>query len=186
MVVVSDLLQGLSVYLVGMMGSGKSTIAQLLAKALGYRCLDTDTLIEQIAQQSITQIFAEQGEAGFRELETQVLEQVAAYTRMAIATGGGIVLKQQNWSYLRQGLVIWLDVPVEVLLARLAEDTTRPLLQDPDPAGKLQTILTQRQSLYALADLHISISESDTPDMITQRIVSMIPSILKAAPEPLN
>ncbi len=109
----NDLLKGLNVYLVGMMGSGKTTVGKLLAEKLNYRFLDTDILIETIAGKTIKQIFAQEGEAKFRELETQVLGEVSAYTRSVISTGGGVVLKAKNWSYLHYGIIIWIDAPVE-------------------------------------------------------------------------
>ena len=175
----NSLLKGVNLYLVGMMGSGKTIVGKLLATQLGYRFVDTDAVIEEVTKQSITQLFAGVGEAAFRQLESQVLAQVCAYTNLAIATGGGIVLLRENWSYLHHGLVVWLDVPAEVLNARLAEDTTRPLLNDPNPAGKLQTLLNQRQPLYAQADLRITISNEETPEQVAIRVLEEIPTVLK-------
>ena len=82
-------LQGVNLFLIGMMGSGKSTVGQLLAEQLRYRFFDSDVLIERVAGEPVTEIFAHQGEATFRELESQVLGQLAAQTRSVIATGGG-------------------------------------------------------------------------------------------------
>ena len=93
-------LQGLNIYLIGMMGAGKSTIGKLLSERLEYRFLDTDTTIEQLTHQSITEIFQTAGEIEFRQLETQVLTEVSAYTRVVVATGGGIAIKLENWNYL--------------------------------------------------------------------------------------
>ena len=107
------------------------------------------------------------------------MAQVCAYTSLVIATGGGIVLRRENWSYLHHGLVIWLDVPVEILYARLADNTTRPLLNDPDPLAKLQALLEQRRSLYAQADLQVTISDIETPEQIATRVLSEVPDILK-------
>lgn len=182
----SELLRGINLYLIGMMGSGKTTVGHLLANEMGYRFFDTDDAIAQVAHQSINEIFTREGEDAFRELETEVLAEVSAYTRLAIATGGGIVLRRQNWSYLQQGLVIWLDVPVEILISRLAGDQTRPLLQDTDPAGKLQTLLEQRRSLYAQADLRIAVAGGDTPEQVAARVIEAIPSVLKSPQNPDN
>ncbi|MEQ8973586.1 MAG: shikimate kinase [Coleofasciculus sp. C1-SOL-03] len=175
----NDLLKGINVYLIGMMGVGKTTVGQQLAKELGYRFVDTDVLIEQVAGQTINQIFADSGEDEFRQLESQILSEVSAYTKLTVATGGGIVLKQMNWSYLHQGLIVWLDAPVPLLIQRLQDDTTRPLLQTADPAAALQNLLDKRRHLYAEADLHIPINASDTPEVITSQIIAAIPAVLK-------
>ncbi|OUL36400.1 shikimate kinase [Nostoc sp. T09] len=175
----SSLLQGVNLYLIGMMGSGKTTVGRLLAKHLGYGFVDTDDVIVQAARKSINQLFAESGEAVFRQLESDVLAQVCAFTKLTIATGGGIVMRQENWSYLHHGLIVWLDAPVQLLYSRLQEDSTRPLLQDVDPQGKLRSLLEQRQRLYSQADLHITISAGETPEQIATRVVEAIPSVLK-------
>jgi shikimate kinase len=179
---VNNLLQDITIYLIGMMGAGKTTVGRLLAKELGYnRFFDTDILIEQLANgQSINEIFTIVGEETFREWETQVLAELSTYKRTVISTGGGIVLRQKNWSYLQHGLIIWLDVPVKLLIERLAEDNTRPLLKDADPEKKLQTLLEQRQPLYNQADLRITVQPQETPEQITKRILEEIPSVLKS------
>lgn len=180
----NNLLKGVNLYLIGMMGAGKTTVGRLLAKELDYGFVDTDAVIEKAAcDKPITQLFADEGEAGFRQMETQVLAQVCAFTKLVIATGGGIVLRPENWSYLHHGLIVWLDVPVEILYARLAEDTTRPLLQDNDPKGKLKLLLKERQPLYSQADLQITISETETPEQLAIRIIETIPSVLKPPKE---
>jgi shikimate kinase len=176
---VNNLLQGISVFLIGMMGSGKTTVGRLLAQQLDYHFFDTDVLIEQIAGKTINEIFADSGEDSFRQLEAQVLSELSARKNLAIATGGGIVLQRMNWSYLHHGLVVWLDAPVDVLLARLENDTTRPLLQNPNPAQVLQRLLDERRSLYAEADLRIHINASDTPEAIALRVIAQIPTVLK-------
>jgi shikimate kinase len=168
-----------NLYLIGMMGSGKSTIAKLLAQELGYRFLDTDSVIEGVAKQPVTEIFAGSGEAAFRELETQVLGQISAYQQMAIATGGGIILSRQNWSYLRHGIVVWLDVPLDVLGDRLQNDTTRPILQGVDLRQKLQTLLEQRQHLYAQADVHIIVGADESPEALALRVLAEVQNSLK-------
>ena len=210
-----NLLQGLNIYLVGMMGSGKTTVGELLAKEMGYKFFDTDSLITQIAGKSIPDIFAEDGEPAFRVLESQVLGEISSYTRLVVATGGGIVIDPQNWSYLHQGLVIWLDVPISILVARLQSDIStpyqgdiakqrqgdrpaanqRPLLQDTNLITnqtpnlvtnqitnleqRLQNIFIQRQEMYAEADLRIAISASQTPLVVKDQVLELIPTVLK-------
>lgn len=175
----SNLLKGVNLYLVGMMGSGKSTTGRILAAEMGYQFFDTDSIIERVAGQPITDIFAESGEATFRQLETQVLSELAAYRRLAIATGGGIVLQQANWSYLHHGIVVWLDVPVEQLYERLQDDSTRPLLQTPDPMQTLRALLEQRQHLYAQADVHVVVQPDESPQQLVQRILEQTVQVLK-------
>jgi len=176
---VNDLLEGVNVFLIGMMGSGKTTVGHLLASQLGYRFCDSDVVIEQVAGKTINEIFAESGEAAFRQIESQVLSELSSYTKLVIATGGGVVIKSINWSYLHHGLIVWLDAPVEVLIERLKEDTTRPLLKQADLVQTLHQILEQRRGLYAEADLHIRIDARDTPEQIASQIVTQIPTVLK-------
>jgi len=188
---VQNLLQGLNIYLVGMMGAGKTTVGELLAKEMGYKFFDTDSLITQIAGKSIADIFAEDGEPTFRGLESQVLGEISSYARLVVATGGGIVMNPQNWSYLHQGLVIWLDVPISILVARLQNDTQtanqRPLLettnqttnQSSNSEQRLQDIFIQRQEMYAQADLKISISALQTPLIVKDQILELIPTVLR-------
>lgn len=176
----NNLLKGVNLYLIGMMGAGKTTVGKLLAQELGYGFLDTDAVIEQLTGQSISQIFAEAGETTFREIETKVLAEVAACTRLAIATGGGIVLARHNWSYLRHGIIVWLEAPVEELVTRLEQDTTRPLLQTDNLLHKLETLLEQRQSLYAQADLRVTLLPGETPAQVANRILNELPTVLRA------
>ncbi|MGB3637619.1 MAG: shikimate kinase [Rivularia sp. (in: cyanobacteria)] len=175
----NNLLQGINLYLIGMMGAGKTTVGRLLASELGYGFLDTDEVITASAKKSINQIFAQEGETEFRQLESDVLSQVSAYTKLTVATGGGIILKRENWSYLHHGLIVWLDATPELLYNRLKEDATRPLLQDSNPLLKLKNILKERESLYALADLRITLQEGETPEEIANRVLAQIPRVLK-------
>ncbi|MCU0550460.1 MAG: shikimate kinase [Leptolyngbya sp. Prado105] len=168
------MLNGVSVFLIGMMGVGKTTVGQLLAQRLNYEFLDTDEFIEQATGQSVSTIFAESGESIFRQLETATLAQVSARLRKVVATGGGIVVTPDNWSYLRHGVIIWLDLPVEQIQKRLRNDTTRPLLQQQDLAERLTQLLSERRSRYAQADIHILIQPDETPDQITERVLSAI------------
>ena len=180
----NELLQGINVFLIGMMGAGKTTVGHLLAHQLGYSFADTDALIEKVAGKTINEIFADSSEDTFRDLESQVLSELSAYTHLTIATGGGIVLRRFNWSYLHHGLIVWLDASVDVLIDRLQNDTTRPLLQEANPAQALQKLLDQRRSLYAEADLRIVVNAGDTPEELASRVLTQIPSVLKSAGNP--
>lgn len=172
-------LQGVSIFLIGMMGTGKTTVGKVLAQQLGYRFFDSDELIEQVTRQSINDIFAAEGEDKFREIESQVLAELSACTKSVIATGGGAILRAKNWSYLHHGLIIWLDSSVDLLVKRLAEDQTRPLLQDTDLTLKLNTLLEKRKPLYAQSDLHILLEENYSPDDIVDQIFTLIPTVIK-------
>ena len=162
------MLRGVNLYLIGMMGSGKSAVGRILAERLDYQFFDSDQLIEQVSKTSIAEIFAQEGEESFRTVETQVLAQLAPYPRLVISTGGGAVLKSENWSYLHHGVIIWLDVPPETLFARVSQDPTpRPLLQQADPLQTLKTIFQERQRYYAQADIRI---DADAPtEEVAQR-----------------
>ena len=177
-------LQGLNLYLVGMMGAGKSAVGRPLAQSLGYRFLDADTTLEETAGRSIPEIFADAGEEGFRALESAVLNELACWHSLVVATGGGVVTRQENWGHLRQGVVIWLDAPEAVLLERLQGDPTpRPLLADADPAGRLRDLLVARRPLYAQADLHV-MQQGESPEALAGRVLEALPTILKDGPQP--
>ena len=179
-----DIVRGLNVYLIGMMGAGKTTVGELLAQKLEYRFLDTDKTIETVTSRSINALFAQIGEESFRDIETTVLNQVSAYLRTVISTGGGIILRQGNWSYLQNGMVIYLDVPIELLVKRLTDDRTRPLLQSEDLTAKLTQLERERKALYHQADIIITVSENDTVEDIVEEIIARIPTKIKKPFDP--
>src|SRR5262245_60858933 len=131
-----------SIALVGLSGSGKSSLGRALAARLGRPLLDTDVLVTQAAGCDVAQIFAEYGEACFRELEAAVLRAALQSAPAVIATGGGVVLRAENRALLRErAFVAWLDAPTAALVARLrAHDEGRPLLQGDDPAARLEAL----------------------------------------------
>ena len=172
-------LGGRSLYLVGMMGSGKTSTGRPLAERLGYGFVDADAVIEQVAGCSIPEIFQREGEDGFRAIEHQVLSAISQRHSLVVATGGGVVTQRENWGLLHSGIVIWLDVVQEQLLKRLqADSTVRPLLQTEDPALALSQLLAERQPLYAEADLTVVIND-ETPDTVADGILQLLPSLLK-------
>ena len=172
-------LGGRSLYLVGMMGSGKTSTGRPLAEQLGYGFVDADAVIEQAAGCSIPEIFERDGEAGFRALESQVLNAISQRHSLVVATGGGVVTQQENWGLLHSGIVIWLDVVPEQLMQRLkADSTVRPLLQTDDPDAALNALLNRRRPLYAEADLTVVIDQ-ETPAAVADGILQLLPSLLK-------
>lgn len=178
-----DLLRGVNLYLIGMMGAGKSTIGTVMADRLRYRFFDTDTLIEQVTAQSIAEIFQTAGEAAFRQLEQQVLSQLAPYTRSVISTGGGVVLKPENWGYLRQGVIVWIDVSLEELQRRLQSDQRRPLLQRTDWPQHLASLLDTRRQRYAEADIRLTVASGETTEIICDRLICLLQA--RILPPPL-
>jgi len=172
-------LGGRSLYLVGMMGSGKTSTGRPLAERLGYGFVDADAVIKQAAGCSIPEIFERDGEAGFRKLESQVHSAISQRHSLVVATGGGVVTQQENWGLLHSGIVIWLDVVPDQLLQRLkADSTVRPLLQTDDPEAALNALLNERRPLYAEADLTVVINE-ETPETVADGILQLLPGLLK-------
>lgn len=138
-----------NIYLVGMMGAGKTTAGRLLARRLGWRFIDTDHEIEARCGVGIPVIFEIEGEAGFREREARVIEEFTASEGVVLATGGGVVLRAENRSRLAaRGTVIYLHAPPEALYRRVRNDRNRPLLATEDPLGRLRELYAVRDPLY--------------------------------------
>ncbi|MDE0490811.1 shikimate kinase [Psychrobacter sp. A3] len=158
-----------SVFLVGPMGAGKTTIGKLLAKQLGREFLDSDWYIESQTGADIAWIFVKEGEAGFRERETRAIDELTQKPQIVLATGGGAVMSAENRAFLHQrgivvylnapvtenraflhqrGIVVYLNAPVDVQMARTAKDKSRPLLQQPNPKQILQDLYSIRDPLY--------------------------------------
>lgn len=135
-----------------------------------YNFLDTDEIIERATNATIPQIFEEEGEDGFRNVESQVLNSVHPYVRCVISTGGGIVCRRENWAKLQTGIVIWLDCPAEVIMKRI-EGTDRPLLQTEDPQATLQKLIDERKEQYSQADVRIEIDPDMDPDAVADSII---------------
>lgn len=149
-----------NIVLIGFMGSGKSAIGRRISSRLGFQFIDTDQLIIERTGIPISEIFVTQGEAAFRDLETTVLGTLTHLDRCVVATGGGVVLREENCVLLHQiGLVIGLTASEEVLYNRVSRNTKRPLLQTEDPRETLRQLLEQRLPIYeAAADITIDTS----------------------------
>ncbi len=139
----------INIYLVGLMGAGKTTIGRQLARRLGRRFLDSDHEIEARTGVSIPTIFEIEGEDGFRRREAHTIGELIEESGIVLATGGGVVLNPDNRSALREsGWVVYLDVPPEMLFERTRNDRNRPLLRVEDPLRRLRELYAQRDPLY--------------------------------------
>ena len=147
-----------NIALIGFMGAGKTVVGKALAEQLNKEFIELDELIVQRAGKPITQIFAEDGEIAFRELEIAVTKDVARKHDQVIATGGGIILNRINIDRLRQnGIIVYLTVTPLEILKRVAGDEGRPLLNTPDKEKQIKELLASRRPLYeGAADIKIN------------------------------
>jgi len=146
--------------LLGFMGTGKSSVGKYLAQRLEREFIELDEEIVKKAGKSIPSIFAQEGEAVFRQIEAQVVEEWSTRENLVISTGGGVVLNPQNLANLRQkGILICLLARPEVILSRVKKDTNRPLLAGEDLLGKIRELLNQRAPFYQGADYTIDGSQ---------------------------
>ena len=165
-----------NIALTGFMGSGKSAVGKVLAGRLGRRFVELDDVIEEMAGKSIPDIFRQDGEIAFRELEIEATRRVSKGTDMVIACGGGIVLNMINIDRLREtSRIVYLTAsPGAVLRRTRADDNERPLLDVPAPAERIRELLRFRRPFYErAADLRISTSRLST-DSVAERIISQL------------
>tara|TARA_R110002110_G_scaffold61225_2_gene172011 strand:+ start:7633 stop:8154 length:522 start_codon:yes stop_codon:yes gene_type:complete len=163
------------VFLVGPMGAGKSTIGKYLARHLGLAFADTDTEIENRTGADIPWIFDVEGEAGFRDREQQVVEEMTCMDHIVLATGGGVIMRPQNRQALAsRGFVIYLHATVEEQVRRTRNDRKRPLLQTGNPEQVLRDLMLVRDPLYReIADLVID-TDGSSPRAVAQRLLQAL------------
>ena len=159
----SKLVRTPGLFLVGFMGCGKTTVGQLLGDELGWNFIDLDDDIVAAAGCSISEYFAQHGEAEFRKLENSLLQQRIRKIRFCqptvLSLGGGAFAQPDNVTLLTEnGLSVWLDCPLELILRRIAGHSHRPLAQDP---GKFEELFHSRKAAYAQADFHVEITADD-------------------------
>jgi shikimate kinase len=143
--------------LIGFMGTGKSSVGRIIAEQLRFDFVDTDDLIEARANKTISNIFAEEGEAAFRQYEQRVVEELASGQRLIIATGGGLGANEANLAQLKtHALVVCLWASPETIWERVKNQSHRPLLQDHNPALKIRKLLAERESAYRQADVLVN------------------------------
>jgi shikimate kinase len=157
------------------MCTGKTSVGKLLAEKLGYQFVDTDDLIEQRVGMKISDIFAVYGEPYFRDVETEVVKEVAKKDKFVISTGGGVVLRKVNMDELRKnGIIINLTAKPETIYNRLKNQPgVRPLLNKPDPMNEIIKLLSQREEYYKNCDLRIE-TDNFTVEQIVQQILDYI------------
>lgn len=167
---------GGNVVLIGFMGSGKSTMGIRLSYQLRYALEDTDKLIEARAGKSINEIFAQEGEEAFRQMETELLKKLAEKKgRRIYSVGGGTPVRAVNRPLLKElGTVVYLRARPETIYERLKDDTTRPLLQGEDPLGKIRRMMAEREEAYIeTADVVLDVDEM-TAEQVVEHIAGCV------------
>ncbi len=164
-----------SIFLVGPMGAGKSTVGRFLAEKLHYQFIDSDRVIEDKTGATIPMIFDIEGEAGFRNREAAVIDELTQKPETVVATGGGAVLKMENRKHLRsRGFVVYLKSTVESLVQRTKHDRNRPLVQTDNPEQVLTNLIEVREPMYMeVADLVIE-TEQVSVHKVVKKIIEKL------------
>ena len=161
-----------NIYLVGFMGSGKSTVGKILAEKLNMKFVDIDKLIEEKEGMKIKDIFEQKGESYFRELERKQIEAIVNQEGLVVSTGGGLGANLDNMNLMKKnGDVVWLDVSLNTVLDRLKNDQDRPLLKQ--PIEKIKQLFEERKNVYRLANIRIN-ADKKTPSQIVEEILTKI------------
>ena len=154
------------------MGAGKSTVGRILSKKLGFRLVDLDTEIEDNQNSPVTEIFQTKGEQYFRDVETRILKNISGRSNQVVSTGGGIVIRDENWDIMRNnGVTIYLKATIETLFNRVRHKTTRPLLNVKNPFQKAKVIFSDREKLYEKSDIVID-REGLEPEQVAEVIIT--------------
>ncbi len=166
----------MNIVLTGFMCTGKTSVGKLLAEKLNYQFVDTDDLIEARVGMKISQIFANYGEPYFRDVESEVVKEVAQKDNLVISTGGGVVLRKTNMDELRKnGIIINLTAKPQTIFNRLkSQPGIRPLLNKPDPLKEIINLLSQREEYYKNCDLRI-----ETDNISVEEVVEQILNFIK-------
>lgn len=158
-----------NIILTGFMGVGKTSVGTRLARDLSFAFVDTDSLIEADQKTTITEIFSTFGEPYFRDVETRIIRQTLENESQVVSTGGGAVLREENRTVFREhGMTLCLQARPEVIYERIRHETHRPLLQVPDPLGRIRELLAARDPYYRQADIIIDTSDKTVDEVITE------------------
>ena len=167
----------MNIFIVGPMGSGKSTVGKIIADELFLSFLDTDEEIETRTGASIDWIFDLEGEDGFRKRESSILQDMAKRNSIVLSTGGGIILSEENRELLSsRGTVFYLATPISVQLERTAKDKDRPLLKNGDPEKILTKLQIDRESLYEAVADHVVNTENKSSQEVASEIIKLVKS----------
>lgn len=160
-----------NIYLIGLMGSGKTTLGRMLARKQNREFIDVDHELVKRTGVAIPVIFEVEGESGFRKREAELIHEISLRENLVVATGGGAILDPENRSAMhRSGIVIYLHVALPILFARTRRDTNRPLLQVADPMKRLEELYAQRDPLYREIASIIIDSSGGTSSQVLKRI----------------
>ncbi|MDO8733548.1 MAG: shikimate kinase [Elusimicrobiota bacterium] len=164
----------MNIILTGFMATGKSEVGKELASLLEMEFIDTDDLIEEKLEMKISEIFAKKGEKHFRDLESEIAKEVGSWDNYVIATGGGIVLRQQNIDFLKKnGKIINLTTSVEKILERVSKNSVRPLLNVKDKKLEIEKLLAERKPYYEKCDFSVDTTDT-TPKEAAEKIVKKL------------
>ena len=169
-----------NIALVGFMGTGKSTVGQLVAGMLHFRFVDTDEMIEGIAGRKIADIFVAEGEGRFREYERQIVKKLEGFSNAVISTGGGLVTNPENLASLKtHSLVVCLWCSAETIYKRVGHQSHRPLLRVENPLERIRTLLQERAPAYRQADVLLN-SEFRKAREVAMHVVHQFRSVASA------
>ncbi|KAB2690504.1 MULTISPECIES: shikimate kinase [Brucella] len=178
---VRQLLGAKVVVLVGLMGAGKSTVGRKVATMLGLPFKDADNEIESAARMTVPELFDAYGEAEFRDLERRVILRLLEDGPMVLATGGGAYMNAETREAIAaNGVSIWLNAELDVLMDRVSRRQNRPLLKNDDPRGVMQRLMDVRYPVYALADLHV-MTRDDKKEVIAGELIDVLTAHLTKA-----
>jgi shikimate kinase len=164
-----------SLFLVGLMGAGKTTIGQLLARRLSYEFFDSDHVLEQRTGASAATIFEVEGEPSFRTREEAIIDELSLLPSVVLATGGGAVLNAHTRQRLSvRGTVIYLHASAQTSYERVRRNRERPLLMVDDPLQKLSALYRQRHPLYLECAAHVVESHRDRPSQVVQEVITLV------------
>lgn len=164
-----------TIVLVGLMGAGKTAVGRLVAQELGTVFIDSDDEIVKAANMSIAEIFERDGEAFFRQKETQVLDRLLDGQHCVLSTGGGAYMSAENRALITQkGVALWLRADLELLWDRVKHKNTRPLLRVTNPKAKLKELFHERAPIYAKAELAVSAEPHLSLDQMTEKTITTL------------